>query len=306
MKTRARIRTLVGLVAAVALAGAMVQSVSATYPGTVNGRIAFAADVGGNFDLYSTLPNGQARLRLTVDGDFDACPAWSSDGKQIAWCHGIRARGGIIEIWTMKSNGDDKRQVTQLGGRMTFPDFSPDGTQLVFTGRLPGGTNDDVWRIDTDGTDLAQLTTDAGFDGYPAWSPDGTKIVFTSSRSDDTGQVFVMNADGSGQTQLTFDPAFKDQTPDWSPDGSKISYAAGDPGDILVMNADGSDQHVVVGGATDDFGTSWSPDGRFIAFLRFDDRNNRYVDLADGSVHVVSTMALQAVPAWQPRGDRLP
>jgi len=118
--------------------------------------------------------------------------------------------------------------------------------------------------------------------------------------------VFVMDTDGGNQTQLTFDPVFKDQTPDWSPDGSKISFAAGDPGDILVMNGDGSDQHVVVDGPADDFGTSWSPDGRFIAFLRFDDRNNRYVDLADGSVHVVSGMALQSVPAWQPRGDRLP
>ena len=113
-----------------------------------------------------------------------------------------------------------------------------------------------------------------------------------------------MDANGNGQTQLTFDPVFKDQTPDWSPDGSKISFAAGDPGDILVMNADGSDQHVVVGGPTDDFGTSWSPDGRFIAFLRFDDRANRYVDLGDGSIQVVSTFGLQSVPAWQPRGDR--
>ena len=167
MKTRSRIRALVGLVAAVALAGALVQPVSATYPGYVNGRIVFAADVGGNVDLYSTLPNGQARLRLTAHADFDACPAWSSDGKQIAWCHGIRARGGIIEIWTMKANGEDKRQLTSLGGRMTFPDFSPDGSQLLFAGRLPGGTNDDVWRIDTDGTDLTRLTTDPGFDGNP-------------------------------------------------------------------------------------------------------------------------------------------
>ncbi len=107
-------------------------------------------------------------------------------------------------------------------------------------------------------------------------------------------------------TQLTFDAAFKDQTVDWSPDGSKLAYAAGDPGDILVMNADGSGQHTVVGGPTDDFGTSWSPDGTAIAFLRFEDRTARIVDVASGAIHVVHPLGLQAVPAWQPRGDRLP
>jgi Tol biopolymer transport system component len=265
----------------VALTGTVVQSVAATYPGTVNGGSPSRRRRRQRRPVLDLAE--RAGASPTDDqADFDACPAWSSDGKQIAWCHGIRARGGIIEIWTMKANGEEKHQLTQLGGRMTFPDFSPDGTQLVFAGRLPGGTNDDVWRIDADGSHLTQLTTDPGFDGNAAWSPDGSRIVFTSSRIEDTGQVFVMDADGGSQTQLTFDPVFKDQTPDWSPDGSKLSYAAGDPGDILVMDVDGSDQHVVVDGPTDDFGTSWSPDGRFIAFLRFDDRNNRYVDLADG------------------------
>ena len=306
MPRTSRTRLPGAVMSAVAIAVMMVQPVTATYPGSTNGRIAFGADVGGNIDLYSTLPGGQASMRLTDHPDFDACPAWSADGKTLAWCHGIRARGGVIEIWTMKSNGEGKRQVTDIGGRMTFPDFSPDATRIVFTGRLPGGTNDDIWLIDADGTDLVQLTTDPGFDASPAFSPDGSRIVFTSSRAGGIGQVFVMNADGSDQTQLTFDPVFKDQTPDWSPDGSKISYAAGDPGDILVMNADGSNQHTVVGGPTDDFGTTWSPDGRFIAFLRFDDRATRYVNLADGSIHLVSTIGLQSVPAWQPRGDRLP
>ena len=304
MTHRRRTRTLTGLLAAMALAVALIQPVAATYPGSTNGRIAFGSDVGGNIDLYSVLPNGTAPLRLTNHPDFDACPAWSADGKSLAWCHGIRARGGIIEIWTMKANGQDKHQLTQLGGRMTFPDFSPDGSRLIFTGRLPGGTDDDIWRIDADGTDLTQLTSDPGFDGSPAFSPDGSRVVFTSTRTEGIGQVFVMDVDGGNQTQLTFDPVFKDQTPDWSPDGSRISYAAGDPGDILVMNADGSDQHTLVSGPTDDFGTSWSPDGSSIVFLRFDDRTSRIVDVEDGSIHVVTTLGLQSVPAWQPRGDR--
>jgi len=115
-----------------------------------------------------------------------------------------------------------------------------------------------------------------------------------------------MDADGTDQVQLTFDPAFKDQVPDWSPDGSRIAYAAGDPGDILVMNADGSDQHTIVGGSTDDFGSAWSPDGGQIAFIRFDDRTVYVVDVDGSNEHAVRAFGLQAVPAWQPRGDRTP
>ena len=68
------------------------------------------------------------------------------------------------------------------------------------------------------------------------------------------------------------------------------------------MNADGSGQHTVVGGPTDDFGTSWSPDGTAIAFLRFEDRTARIVDVASGADDVVHPLGLQAVPAWQPQG----
>jgi Tol biopolymer transport system component len=115
-----------------------------------------------------------------------------------------------------------------------------------------------------------------------------------------------MNADGSHLVQLTFGGEFKDQVPDWSPDGTKIAYAAGDPGDVFVMNADGTNQHAVVSGPTDDFGTAWSPAGGQIAFLRFDDRTV-YVVHEDGSgAHSVRTYGLEAVPGWQPHGDRLP
>ena len=81
------------------------------------------------------LPNGQALQRLTTDPLFDACPAGSADGKHIAWCHGVQRGSGVIDVWTMKQDGSEKRQVTDLGGRAIFPDFSPDGSKIVFTGR---------------------------------------------------------------------------------------------------------------------------------------------------------------------------
>jgi TolB protein len=277
---------------------------SATYPGSVDGRLATGINVDGNVDIYTFLPNGQALQRLTSDPLFDACPAWSADGKRLAWCHGVQ-RGGVIEVWTMKLDGTAKQQLTALGGRSLFPDFSPDGTRILFSSQPAGATNFDLFVINADGTGLVQLTSDAAFDGNPAWSPDGDQIAFTSDRSG-VGQVHVMDAYGGHVTRLTFDDDWKDQVPDWSPDGSEIAYAAGDPGDVLVMNADGSNQHTIVGGPTDDFGSAWSPDGGQIAFVRFDDRTVYVVD-ADGSdLHAVRPFGLQAVPGWQPRGNRVP
>jgi Tol biopolymer transport system component len=78
-----------------------------------------------------------------------------------------------------------------------------------------------------------------------------------------------MNADGSGQTQLTFDLVPKDQLPDWSPDGSRIAFVKQTlptGGDIWVMNAEGSNAHALTSGA-DKLGTAWSPDGSEIATL---------------------------------------
>jgi Tol biopolymer transport system component len=294
--------TIAALVSVLVVAG---QSARATYPGSTDGRLAIGAEIDGNVDIYTVLPSGASAQRLTTDPLFDACPAWSADGKRLAWCHGIRAKGGNIEIWTMKLDGTAKTQVTGLGGRMTFPDFSPSGSRIAFSGRLPGATNDDVFSIGAGGTGLVQLTNDPANDSLPAYSPDGSKIAFISGRSG-LDQVWVMGSDGSEPTQLTFDDTFKGQVPDWSPDGSKIAYAAGDPGDVLVMDADGSDQHTVIGGPTDDFGPAWSPDGQQLAFIRFDDRTV-YVANADGSgAHIVRSLGLQAVPAWQPRGDRNP
>jgi Tol biopolymer transport system component len=315
MSTKPRHRTgkltigivLLGVVALAALVGA-VSEAHATYPGT-NGRIAFGETAPGTAqpDVYSVLAGGQAMHQLTDDPAFDACAAYSADGKQIAYCSSVGDQPGQFDIWTMKQNGKDKQRLTQLGGSSTFPDFSPDGRKIAFTAQPAGATNADIYVINVDGSGLVNVTNASGNDLWPAWSPDGSKIVFESDR---TGlrQVWVMNADGSGQTQLTFDATRKDQTPEWSPDGTQIAYTvdasttvAG--GDIWVMNADGSDQHPITSGPEREFGPVWSPDGTKMAFLDFGSRTV-YVMKADGSGrYAVHPGGLQFVPAWQPNPD---
>jgi len=198
-------------------------SARATYRGKANGRLAFGININGNTDVYSVQPDGQDLQRLTTDPGFDACAAYSADGHRIAYCSG--QGGGPVQVWTMNQDGTDKQQVTHMSVTAIFPDFSPDGGKIVFCAGASTFTRD-IYVVNSDGTDLTRLTSGVGNNVYPAFSPNGRKIVFTSNRTG-TSQVWLMNADGSNQRQLTFDSQPKDQVPDWSPNGSKIAYAGG-------------------------------------------------------------------------------
>jgi Tol biopolymer transport system component len=281
------------VVAAAAIAVMLAVAATATYPGAANGRLAFGITFDGNTDVYSVMPNGKAMRRLTDDPGFDACPAFSADGRVIVWC----GPGGV---WLMKQNGSEKRQLTSFG---SFPDLSPDGETVVFGGPPPGSTNPDIWTINIDGTGLTRLTIAAGQDQFPAWSPDGSRIVFESTRTG-VRQVWVMNADGTDQTQMTFDSTSKDQVPDWSPDGSQIAYVtqtASAGGDIWIMDAEGGNRRPITSGA-DYLGTAWSPDGTRIATLDFPTRTVVVMNVDGTGTYAVHPEGIQFVPAWQPRG----
>jgi TolB protein len=292
-------------IALVALAAASGPA-RATYPGATNGRIAFGIRINGNVDVYSVRPDGQDLRRLTTDPGFEACAAYSADGRRVAYCSG--QGGGPVQVWTMKQNGTDKQQVTHMSGPAIFPDFSPDGSTIAFSAKPAGATARNVYVVPSDGGTPQQLTS-VGNNTYPAFSPDGSKIVFTSDRSG-SWQVWVMDANGGNQTQLTFDSLPKDQVPDWSPDGSKIAYLAdttgavdsGGNGDIWVMGAQGQSPHPITSGGHF-LGTAWSPDGNRIVTLDFPSHTVYTLDATDGSdVQAVHPGGFQFVPGWQPRG----
>ena len=118
----------------------------------------------------------------------------------------------------------------------------------------------------------------------PAWSRDGRTIVFVSWR-DGNGEVYAMDADGSGPRNLTQHPA-KDVRPAWSPNGRRIAFVSRRDGnaEVYVVNADGSGKrNLTRDRASDDDYPTWSRDGRKLAFLRVGVRNQLYVMNADGS-----------------------
>ncbi|MCY3599109.1 MAG: hypothetical protein OXN85_03925, partial [Gemmatimonadetes bacterium] len=196
-------------------------------------------------------------------------PQWSPDGTQIAG-----SRPGSIFFFNVDlSTGG--ASFTSGGATTGSPQWSPDGTKIAVT------FNDIIWVLNVGGSGGTRLVSGRS----PQWSPDGTQIAFerisTSEGRVTSANVFVMDADGSGVTQLT--PASDlDRLGGWSPDGARIVFTSlryGDNGSanergIFVMNADGSG---VTRLTTDSpRGLEWSPVGTKIAFSADRDDDDDY------------------------------
>jgi Tol biopolymer transport system component len=120
-----------------------------------------------------------------------------------------------------------------------------------------------------DGSHPAQVSFGPGEDSDPAYSPDGSRIAFASTRTGG-GDIYVMNADGTGVVRLTTNPLEEGQ-PSWSPDGSRIAFTrCGSTNcNIWAMASTGANQLPVTNGPGNvDLETdpAWSPGGHLIAF----------------------------------------
>jgi Tol biopolymer transport system component len=220
--------------------------------------------------------------------------------------------GNDSDIYVMDPDGSNLTNLTD--NLFLFipdhdPDWSPDGTKIVFSVNVDEFSQDNIYLMDANGANAVQLTS-ISKDFGPAWSPDGTKIAFGSQR-DGNSEVYVMNANGSNQTNLTNNPA-----PDgafglcWSPDGGKIAFTSnrGSGLEIYVMAADGSNQVQLTNRPGDVTGPAWSPDGTKIAFANLvSPSNDIFVINANGSNPIALTNGPGAnfEPNWSPDGTKI-
>ena len=226
------------------------------------------------FDLATRLPQqidtGYA-IRLNNDH------VLSFDGKQMGISHHSADDNNASIIYTLPTGGGVPKRITAKGPSY-FHGWSPDAKWLVYAGQRDNDI--DVYRISANGGEEQRLTNTPGVDDGPEYTPDGKYIYFNSSR---TGrmQLWRMKPDGSAQEQVTND-GFNNWFAHISPDGQWIAYIAFPPevpaNDhpfykhvlLRLMPIKGGPARVIAylyGGQGTINVPSWSPDGKFIAFV---------------------------------------
>ena len=209
------------------------------------------------------------------------------------------------DIFTMNADGTNPTNITNNAATDSYPNYSPDGTKIIFSSDRSGTTR--IYRMNADGSGVVGLTNNAATDTVPVFSPDGTTLVFGSNR-DGNSEIYKMNADGTNQVRLTIENA-NDLFPSFSSDGSKIIFvterlAGGQR--LFTMNADGTNQQVISNIAGYYNRPSYSPDGTKIIFVYGTDitAQNLWTMNADGTNRVQFTVG-RSSPSYSPDGAKV-
>jgi TolB protein len=191
-------------------------------------------------------------------------PAWSRDGKRLAFTVSDGYRNGRIGIMVCDSNGMEFTNFRPLamGGQDSNPTFSRDGGQVAF---ISGSLRLTV--ADADGKARRIIGPVDGIQAQPNWSPDGEWIAFTSSHEDGYA-IYTIHPDGSGLTRRTHGPTL-DYRPVYAPDGRWLAFSSNRGGnwDLYLMRPDGSEVRRLTSDPAKDDHAAWTADSRRIAFV---------------------------------------
>ena len=198
-------------------------------------EIIFTSYKRGNPDLYKRGLVGTVEVPISSRRGLNITGSWSPDGSKIALA---LSKDGNTEIYTIARDGSAPNRLTVTQAANVSPAWSPDGSKIAFVSDRFGKPQ--LFTMDAKGGNVQRFGYGGAYTVNPAWSPKGDKLAYAKSAGG--FQIFVANADGSNEQQLTFDG--NNERPRWSPDGRLIVFSSkrGGPEALYVMRADGSGQ----------------------------------------------------------------
>lgn len=224
-------------------------------------KIVFISNRDGNDELYMMDYDGHNQTRVTFNKKQDYMPAWSADGKKIAYTSYRNNRAGLYILNPFEG------EITEVVSKGTnfAPTFSPDGKKLAFCSTLDEG-NPEIYVATSEGKKIKRLTFNKAIDTAPSWSPTSREIAFTSDRGG-TPQIYIMDAEGSNIRRISFGGSYHD-APAWSPAGGRIAYVSrvDQIFDIYALNLRTEQVVKLTESNARNETPSWSPDGRHLVF----------------------------------------
>lgn len=224
----------------------------------------------GKSDIFLMNADGGNAVALTATPEErEYHPAWSPDGRRLAFVRSSDFQAASYNLWTVEADGSGATQLTfpaeHPNEQIFSPAWSPDGSTIAY---LQGTA---LYLMDADGKNRRPVGTPAtlGEVFWASWSPDGSRLAIERMRPSGGWEIATVGVDGSGLRVLT--PAgAHDSWPAWSPDGKKIAFgtlSGDDKWALAVMNANGHGRRTLTSPPTlHQVSPSWSPDGRWIAY----------------------------------------
>ena len=260
------------------------------YRGVARTKIAFTSDRDATKpprgkELYIVDYDGFNAKRITVNNSLNILPAWSPDGRSLAYTSYRQGSPSIFVARIFEGRSDN---ITKNEGQAFAPTFSPDGKQIAYASNKTG--NMEIWIANADGTGAHRITSNPGIDTAPTWSPTGQEIAFNSDRAG-TPQIYLMDSEGLNVRRLTMVGNWND-APAWNPskEYSEIAYTSRlEAGgfDIAVIDLATRQVRQVTAGRGSCEYPSWAPNGRHLVFsckrgntwqITVSDREGRTVD----------------------------
>ncbi len=265
--------------------------------GFFNSRLAFVSNGTGHKEIYQCDFDGKNVRRVTRKNSITSFPAWSSDGRHLAYTSFVK---GPVQIFIRNLKTGAENSVAYKGVQIA-PSWSPNKFELTAT--LSRGGDQEIYLLTGTGKMIKRLTNSRGIDVDATWSPDGKKIAFVSKRSGKP-QIYIKEL-GSGRVErLTYEGRYNTQ-PNWSPKGNMIAYSSMAQGEIniYIIDVEGKNPIQLTYNQADNEAPTWSPDGSLIVFSSTREGGSRiYVMTASGTDQrrLLTMPGEQSHPKWSP------